>query len=309
MIHEHEHMPGDVDGEPLGVRLRRAREGMGMTLAEAGERLKVPASVVDAMEREDFSRLGAAVYVRGHLGSYAKLVGVPEAAVHDAIARHAPPTPVLKTTTRASRSRYLMDRYAKRAVYLAITASIVVPVVILATYDRLPMQRAILTALDAPPPADAGAAGTRTVPLREGAPVQDDGAVATENYPVVASLAPFYGHNRSRSTAVEPPALEVEAPVEQPPAIEPPTGVSLTFIGASWVEVIGQDGERLAYGLIPAGEERRFPAGAVTRISLGDADAVEVRVGGERADLSPYRRAKVARFALSSDGELAPVDG
>ena len=43
------------------------------------------------------------------------------------------------------------------------------------------------------------------------------------------------------------------------------------------------------------------------RLVLGNAAAVEVQQAGSTVDLTPYKRANVARFTVSSDGSLAPV--
>ena len=40
---------------------------------------------------------------------------------------------------------------------------------------------------------------------------------------------------------------------------------------------------------------------------LGNAAAVEVQQSGSTVDMTPYKRANVARFAVSSDGSLVPV--
>jgi cytoskeleton protein RodZ len=40
---------------------------------------------------------------------------------------------------------------------------------------------------------------------------------------------------------------------------------------------------------------------------LGNAGGVELRLNGEAIDVSPFRRANVARFRLAADGTLAPA--
>jgi len=45
----------------------------------------------------------------------------------------------------------------------------------------------------------------------------------------------------------------------------------------------------------------------VARMVLGNASAVEVQQAGTIVDLSPYQRANVARFTVSSDGSVVPV--
>jgi cytoskeleton protein RodZ len=63
----------------IGDTLRNAREGMGLSLPQAAERLHVDAVIVDALETGRFAALGAPVFVRGHLRRYAELLGVSEA--------------------------------------------------------------------------------------------------------------------------------------------------------------------------------------------------------------------------------------
>ena len=301
--HEEPQMPLPNMDAPLGLRLRRARELAGLSVADVAEKLRLKSATVEAIEREDYDRLGAAVYVRGYFNSYARLVGLPLVVVDSAFKREAAPVPELRTTARVSHSRFLFDRYAKRAVYVVMTAAIVVPVIFLATSDQLPRPGATLTPLSAPAvggPAVASAAadasnppvvdGTQYGPPAPTAPVAPRSAA--EN-PVVASLTPFY-------------KPQVELPPVAPPAGQ---GLVLQFEGASWVEVLGTDGQRLAYGLLPAGTTREFAPGSVSKVSLGNANAVQVRMNGEAADISPFRRANVARFTVSSQGTLAPAGG
>jgi len=280
---------------PLGLRLRRAREAAGFSVAEAAEKLRLKTATVEAMEREDFDALGATVYVRGYFNSYARLLGLPTVIVDSSFRRNdAPPPPELRTTARVSHSRYLFDRYAKRAVYVVITASIVGPIIFLATNNQLPRPGATLTPLDAPVSAIAALPAPAVDGTQFGPPAPPATPRRAGENPVVASLTPFY-----QPQADLPPA----------PAVGAEQGLVLQFTGDSWVEVIGRDGQRLAYGLLPAGTVREFEQGSVAQVALGDADAVQVRMNGESADISAFRRANVARFTVSSQRTLAPAGG
>jgi len=68
-------------GPPLaspGAQLRAAREARGLSIEEAADRLRLSEALVLAMEEDRFGLLGAPVFARGHLRSYAALVGAPE---------------------------------------------------------------------------------------------------------------------------------------------------------------------------------------------------------------------------------------
>ncbi|MCP4831979.1 MAG: DUF4115 domain-containing protein [Gammaproteobacteria bacterium] len=66
-----------VDASP-GDRLRKARETMGMSAEEAAHDLRLDYEVVIALEAAHYETLGAPVFIRGYMRSYARLLGLPE---------------------------------------------------------------------------------------------------------------------------------------------------------------------------------------------------------------------------------------
>jgi cytoskeleton protein RodZ len=253
-----------------GQRLRAAREAAGLEIAEVAERLKMPVRVVESLEAEDWSRLGAPVFIRGQLRSYARLLGLPTESVHVA-SGVAPiePTRLAPRTYTPPLQRFA-EQAARRMVYVVITAAIAVPVW-LATRPHLalPEQSA---SLDVP--------AVQTPRDRQPEPA----AARQQPAPVVASLAPVPQH-----------------------ATPPVPDLVLRLHEDSWVEVIAPDGGTVEQALLRQGEERSYAPGQVGRVVLGNASAVEVSHRGVVQDLSPYLRANVARFTVSSDGSLAPA--
>src|SRR5437773_4096434 len=74
--------PGD-----FGTRLRAARERRGISLRQIANATKISVSVLDALERNDISRLPGGIFGRGFVRSYAVEVGLdPEATIQDFIA-------------------------------------------------------------------------------------------------------------------------------------------------------------------------------------------------------------------------------
>ncbi len=68
----------------LGERLRSARKARALTLEQAAFTLRLEVPALQALEDERFGALGAAVFVRGHLKAYARLLGLSEEAVLEA---------------------------------------------------------------------------------------------------------------------------------------------------------------------------------------------------------------------------------
>ena len=64
-------------GNGCGQRLRAAREAAGLSVHDVAAKLKMPSRIVEALEAEDWARIGAPVFVRGQLRSYSRLLGLP----------------------------------------------------------------------------------------------------------------------------------------------------------------------------------------------------------------------------------------
>jgi len=229
---------------------------------------------VQALEEEDWKRLGAPVFVRGQLRSYSRLLGLVTSTTI-AASGIAPiePTPIV-ARSYTPRTKRLVEQGTRRLVYIVLTAAIVVPVW-LATKPHLTGRSdpATVQSLDAPAP------GANVV----GAAVEPP-AAPQEKAPVVASMTPNLAPRPAASAALV-----------------------LHFSEDSWVQVQAPDGRTLEKGLLPAGTTRSYVAGEVGRVTLGNASAVVVQQGDRPQDLTPFRRANVARFTVSSDGSLSPV--
>jgi len=260
--------------EGCGSLLRQARERAGLTLQEVGSQLKMPVRVVQALEEENWQVLGAPVFLRGQLRSYAKLLKVDIEPYLERVDLQGVRPAELVSRSHTPRYQRVLESVARRAVYVVITAAIAVPVWV-ATQSHLKESSQTTASLDVVP-ASAVSAGQSA-----GADKSSPSVAGVQAAPYVASLTPLPRNGGN--------------------------GLSLRMTGDSWVQIDAPGGANLEYGLLKAGEERSFRSGEVGRVVLGNAAAVEVQQGGSTVDLTPYKRANIARFAVSSDGSLAPV--
>lgn len=267
-----------------GEQLRQAREAAGLSLADVAGRLHMPVQVVAALEQEQWERLGAPVFVRGQLRSYARLLGVDLGGLLQQ-ARIAPvEPPTLVSHTHTPRVRRVAESLGRRAVYVVITAVLAVPVwyAFQSKFGDVPPSTA---SLDVVPDAASVAAAQQA----GGAAAEAAARPAPERAPYIASMAPL-----ARQAA-------------EPQATASP-GMTLDFRGDSWVEVSAPDGSIVEKALIRAGEKRSYAAGQVARMKVGNASEVDFHQGGGSVDLAPYTSGNnVARFTVSSDGSVAPV--
>lgn len=253
-----------------GQRLRQAREAAGLAIADVSARLKVPTRIIQALEEGDYARIGAPVFVRGHLRSYSRLLGLPTEPIQAAsgVAPIEPTT--LVPRTRTPMLQRLADQVGGRLVYVVITALLILPVWV-ATRSHLDSQQAA--------PLDLPA-----------------GQLATDT-----TAGP------SARSALRKPATVV-ASMASLPARNSANALELHFSADSWVQIRARDGAMIEQALVKAGESRSYPAGDVGSVVLGNAADVQLQVNGSQQDLTPYMRANVARFAVSSGGSLEPVD-
>jgi cytoskeletal protein RodZ len=68
--------------DDLGARLRRAREARGVSLQDIAARTKISAVALEALERNDLSRLPGGIFGRAFVRAYASEIGLnPDATV------------------------------------------------------------------------------------------------------------------------------------------------------------------------------------------------------------------------------------
>jgi len=264
--------------DPLGLKFRHCREKQRMSLESVAQQLKLPVAILEAIEREDWSRLGAPIFVRSYVGSYAKFLGLPATLADDVVrGKSAPPlVHVGAPTVRRS-----FDRSVMSLAYVAMTVVILGSVVALAMYYQGPRRNAEVL----PPDATATYAGSEALP-----------APAAAQAPVTASIAPPLGEVTGANAA--------PAPLAAAGAVPGTAEVVMRFRGESWVDIVDRKGAHIERGLVPAGAERRYADGSLAEVTLGDSSAVDVTAGGVAVDLSPFREANVAHFTVSSEGRI-----
>lgn len=80
--------PSERHPAAVGTRLRDARERRGVTLRTIANRTKISLGALEALERNDISKLPGGIFSRAFVRSYAIEVGLdPETTIHDFIAQ------------------------------------------------------------------------------------------------------------------------------------------------------------------------------------------------------------------------------
>ena len=76
-----------TDNDSPGDALARARKRKGLELVDAARELKLPRSILEQIEADRFDRI-AAIYRRGYVTNYARLLGLDPAPLLSGLGHH-----------------------------------------------------------------------------------------------------------------------------------------------------------------------------------------------------------------------------
>ncbi|MGD1066213.1 MAG: helix-turn-helix domain-containing protein, partial [Vulcanimicrobiaceae bacterium] len=139
----------------LGDGFRSAREARGLTLSDVAEQIHIRSVYLHAIETEEWPAIGAPVYVRGFIRTYARFLGLDaEAAVaafNETVPSERPPVPA----ATAERERRGLSPWAIGATVVALI------LVAIVAFEYFSYAQNAQTVASQPQPAASGSqAGT-----------------------------------------------------------------------------------------------------------------------------------------------------
>jgi cytoskeleton protein RodZ len=260
--------------EGIGARLRSARERKRLTILQAAERLHVDPDILEALEAENFARLGAPVYVKGHLRHYAELVGESPEALFELYSQgtRVPPPDLTRVPKPVADDT---GRLVAPAVIVVIGFAVAGTV----WWGLSLSHRQWLIAASGPVPI--------TVPAATPEPDQPVKLTVAGDTPAAATR-PAGGQSAAA-------AASAHGDIE----------VIFVYSADSWTEVHDATGRRLLYGLSLGRATRRLEGVPPLSVLLGDASGVTLEVGGRPESFSPFVRADhTAWFLIAADGRV-----
>ena len=296
-----------------GARLRREREGRGMSQQQAAEALNLDPAILAYLEANDFAALGAPVFVKGHLRRYATLLGMNEDELLLAYERSkqhlGEPTLVPKSRLEMApvRGKPRWPWVIGGAVLFLVASALIayvsengLPWTSDAAEESSSSDVATTTTIapsEAPQTAPADATASNALPAT------NTGDAATNAAGPANGPAPFSSANPGPASATRPAGGAAAAPATALPPGQ--VSLQLRFTADSWVEVFDGSGKAVLYDLGKAGSERTITAQAPVSVTLGDARGVGIVVNGRKLP-SPPRAAgeTLARFSIGADGNL-----
>lgn len=278
----------------VGDWLRAAREGAGETRAQAAAALHLDVEKIAALEEEQFEVLGANVFVKGHLRTYAAhlKLDVNEASERFSASENlgdADPKLVVAFAAHPAGDR--------RNLWLAITAIVVLILVGIALW-RLADSGEVDASTQLRPSSNVLLArdNASDTQARQTAASEDPTAEAGSFDSLLSNARQDERSNTSASTAISvAPSTSADAESQAATSGE----LRLKFSSECWYEVKDAGGRRLAYGTARAGTQRDISGAQPFAITLGVADAVEVYFGGRQVSVPTSNiRGRAVRFTL-----------
>ena len=221
----------------FGSKLRDARERKGISLRQIANATKISVSALEALERNDLSRLPGGIFSRAFVRSYAVEVGLePEEAIqeflaqfpHDSVTASHPPSQHIEDNEALESDRRMATAFLR---LLAVS----LPVAGVVLYFSMSGRRV------ADPPAAPSAPASQTSPAVP--------AIAAPNLP------------------------QAPLPTANPPVSLERLTVGMTVSGPCWV-VATVDGNKVLERQLQAGDHQTFDVRRDLVLTAGDAGVV-----------------------------------
>jgi cytoskeleton protein RodZ len=230
--------------DDFGGKLRQARERRGISLRQIASSTKIAAAALEALEKNDISKLPGGIFSRAFVRSYAVEVGLdPDETVKEFLDRFkqdAPPSAEAMAASIPEEEKQFEQRQRQAVKALAFGAvSLVILIVILYV---------VLRGRSAAVPPD-----TAPAPAADAAP-----AAAAENAP--------------------PPPAEAGAPTATAPTAAQ-VKLEIAPVSECWV-ALTVDGKKLFGRIMQAGERESHVVQREAVVEIGDAGAFAFSVNG-----------------------------
>lgn len=258
----------------LGTILSQTRKQKGLSVGEVAERLKLPARQVEAMESGRYKGLPEAVFIKGFLSSYARLLELDEKELKQYLQQIFPAgnqqltSDVCKVTSEGLDFQNKLQRRHFPRWLIVVLVGILIGAVVYAWQHKSTSENARQTATasqeisaQATSISDIAASNIRIVPM-----------TASE---LTSTSAASTGANASQTDAGH---TSMEA--SQALAVSTDTLV-IKPENKTWLQVSDRSGKVLIKEVIDAGSTHQFSGAAPYKIILGNTLGTSIQFAGK----------------------------
>jgi cytoskeletal protein RodZ len=253
--------------DDFGGKLRQARERRGISLRQIAASTKISAAALEALERNDISKLPGGIFSRAFVRSYAIEVGLdPDDTVREFLERfNQDPAPTAETAAAAipeeEREFQERQRKATRIAIAAVAALALIGVALVFAYRARVASRARppQPAAQESPAASAAASAPDTPPVQ---PAQPPPSVPLP-----------------KAADTPPPSVSSAKAADKPPQPRP-LRLEIKPTADCWVSIT-VDGKTVLDRVMPAGEKQSFTVAKEAIVEIGDAGAFAYAINGK----------------------------
>ncbi|GIU34716.1 DUF4115 domain-containing protein [Shewanella schlegeliana] len=304
MKNEHNQEP-NLDNESLvdeptltlGVLLKTARESKGLSVEAIASQLHLRPTIVQEIEADNLTEVGAATYVRGYVKNYARAVQADPFTVQECLDKQLAndDKPSMQSFSRKT------THQARDGRLMALTYLIVFVLLGLMVWWWF-QKSSLNTAVDySQPTAEEVAASAETSDSSTEPLLLEDLSLVTE--PILESTvetpqAPDANPQQAaESSEAVPVAQSVQSESTTTDAITGST-LKLSLSGDCWIKVTDATGKTLVSDLKKAGSEINLSGTEPFAVTLGAPQVVTIALNGTPISLEQYPHGKVAKMTL-----------
>ncbi|EEC1079133.1 cytoskeleton protein RodZ [Salmonella enterica subsp. enterica] len=291
------------EAQTTGVRLRNAREQLGLSQQAVAERLCLKVSTVRDIEEDKAPSDLASTFLRGYIRSYARLVHVPEEELLPGLEKQAP---LRAAKVAPMQSFSLGKRRKKRDGWLMSFTWLVLFVVVGLTgawwwQNHKAQQEEITTMADqSTAELNADKDSGQNVPLDTRDATSQDTTPA-QTAPAPATPVDSTAATQTPAPTETPSALPTSQAGVAAPAADP-NALVMNFTADCWLEVTDATGKKLFSGMQRKDGNLNLTGQAPYKLKIGAPAAVQIQYQGKPVDLSRFIRTnQVARLTLNAE--------
>jgi cytoskeleton protein RodZ len=268
---------------------------------KAADELHLDGWVIDALEAENYERIGPSVYAKGHLKRYASLLGLPADEIMAGYESHAqapPPAPVQTPNVLLRTDAPVVSGLP----WPRIAGSVALLLLILGVLWWKPWhQRSAAAPGTAPANVASESAAAGAVPAASPAM---SGLIPT-SLASSPTASPTSGGGPATGTASVGGTASAAAADAEAAAGMGRAHLRMSFSADSWVDIRDAAGRRVFAGNGRANSVKTVAGIAPMRVYLGVASGVQLEINDRAVAIGPqFMAGDVARFEAGADGVL-----
>lgn len=258
----------------LGALLSQARKQKGLSVGEVAERLKLPARQIEAMESGSYKGLPEAVFIKGFLSSYARLLELDESEFKQYLQQIFPSGQRYSTSDSSkvlSSELDFQDKPQRRHFprwLIALLVLIIIGGVVYAWQSKSTSENAKQAATASQEVSaqtasisDIAASNIRVVPMPASEQVS-----STASTTVISASQPQEAN--TKTNASEPVAADSEA-------------LLIKLENKSWLQVSDKNGKVLISQVVDAGSTQQFSGSAPYKVIIGYTPGASIKFAGK----------------------------